>query len=96
MSTPKYDPELKKEVLRKFLEDGRTKQSLNDEYGLGQGTIDYWLKQYRKECDTNPDKKREAELHAEIKRLKALNAELDKENRFLKKAAAFFAKETQE
>ena len=64
MTNNRYEPELKQKVLRLYLEEGRTKKSLTEEYNLGQGTLTYWLQQYRK-----------------------------KENDFLKKAAAFFAKE---
>ena len=39
----KYDPELKEKVLRLYLEEGRTKKSLTEEYHLGQGTITYWI-----------------------------------------------------
>ncbi len=45
----KYEPELKDRILRLHLEEGRTQSSLTKEYGLGQGTISYWLKQHRKE-----------------------------------------------
>ena len=45
-----YEPELKERILRLHLEEGRTQSSLTKEYGLGQETISYWLKQRRKEC----------------------------------------------
>lgn len=70
MTNNRYEPELKQKVLRLYLEEGRTKKSLTEEYNLGQGTLTYWLQQYRKEIE-----------------------ELKKENDFLKKAAAFFAKD---
>lgn len=49
MSNNRYEPELKEKVLRLYLEEGRTKKSLTEEYSLGSGTITYWLQQYRKE-----------------------------------------------
>jgi transposase len=51
---PYYEPELKQKIIRLHLEEGRTQKSLTEEYGLGQGTISYWLKQHRKECQFNP------------------------------------------
>lgn len=84
----KYEPELKKEVVRLYLEEGRTVKSLTDEYNLGNGTLRYWLKHLHKECDEQTE-----ESNAELQRLRKQNAELRKENDFLKKAAAFFAKE---
>lgn len=89
----KYEPELKDRILRLHLEEGRTQSSLTKEYGLGQGTISYWLKQHRKECQSNPQLKQQTDAYEENKRLRRELAEKDKEIAFLKKAAAFFAKE---
>ena len=89
----KYEPELKEKILRLYLEEGRTKKSLTEEYNLGSGTITYWLQQRRKECKTNPTIQQETDSYEENKRLRRELEELKKENAFLKKAAAFFAKE---
>lgn len=88
-----YEAELKKRILRLHLEEGRTQSSLTKEYGLGQGTISYWLKQQRKECQSNPQLKEQTDAFEENKRLRRELAEKEKEIAFLKKAAAFFAKE---
>ena len=88
----KYSPELKERVIRLYLEDGRTKKSLTEEYHLGQGTITYWLQQRRKECQTNPAIQEETSTYEQIRRLRKELTEAKKENDFLKKAAAFFAK----
>ena len=93
MSNNRYEPELKEKVLRLYLEEGRTKKSLTEEFNLGKGTITYWLQQYHKECEKNPIKQEESDAYAETKRLRNELKELKKENDFLKKAAAFFAKE---
>ncbi len=89
----RYEPELKEKVLRLHLEEGRTKKSLTQEYNLGSGTLTYWLKQRREECKINPILQKETDSYEENKRLRRELAELKKENEFLKKAAAFFAKE---
>ena len=75
-----YEPVLKQEIIRLYLEDGRTMKSLTDEYSLGKGTLRYWLKNFRKECDKYKDGASE-----DLKRLCKHNAELRKENQFLKK-----------
>lgn len=93
MSNNRYEHELKEKILRLYLEGGRTKKSLTEEYHLGQGTITYWLQQCRKECQLNPQIQEENDSYEEIKRLRKELAEVQKENEFLKKAAAFFAKE---
>jgi transposase len=84
----KYEPALKKEIIRLYLEDGRTMKILADKYNLGKGTLRYWLKHTCKECDNQAESP-----NAELQRMRKQNAELRKENDFLKKAAAFFAKE---
>ena len=89
----RYEPELKEKILRLHVEEGRTQDSLTKEYGLGQGTISYWLKQRRKECLSNPQLKEQTDAFEENKRLRRELAEKEKEIAFLKKAAAFFAKE---
>lgn len=86
--TKYYEPELKQEIIRLYLEEGRTIRSLTAEYHLGKGTLRYWLKNIRKECDANQHLAVD-----ELARLRKQNAELRKENDFLKKAAAFFARE---
>lgn len=93
MSNNHYEPELRETILRLYLEEGRTKKSLTEEYRLGQGTLTYWLQQRRKECQHNPKIQEEDASASEIKRLRKELAEAQKENEFLKKAAAFFAKE---
>jgi len=89
----KYEPELKEKILRLYLEEGRTKKGLTEEYHLGSGTITYWIQQRRKECQSNPTVKETTDAYEENKRLRREIAERDKEIAFLKKAAAFFAKE---
>lgn len=89
----KYEPELKEKILRLYLEEGRTKKSLTDEYHLGSGTVTYWLQQKRTECQTDPLVKAQTDNYEKVRKLRCELAEKDKEISFLKKAAAFFAKE---
>ena len=95
----KYEPELKEQIIRLHLEEGRTIKSLTEEYHLGKGTLRYWLTQRSKECQTNENIQQENASYAEINRLHKELAEVKKENEFLipqghlEKAAAFFAKE---
>lgn len=94
MSKPKkYEPELIDHVIRLHLEEGRTIKSLTKEFQLGKGTLKYWLTKRSKECQTNKSIQLENDSYKEINRLRKELAEVKKENDFLKKAAAFFAKE---
>jgi transposase len=85
---PNYEPELKQKILRLHLEEGRTQKSLTEEDGLGQGTISYWLKQHRKECQSNPQLQEQTDAYEENKRLRQELAEKEKEIAFLKKAVS--------
>lgn len=93
MKRKNYSKEFIEKIIKLNLEEGRTQKSLNLEYGLGEGTIKNWLNKYREECKTNPLKQKEYDESKEILKLKKQIMELEKENSFLKKAAAFFAKE---
>lgn len=93
MSNKRYPTELRDKILRLHLEDGRTIKSLTKEYDLGSGTLKYWLDKHREECKSNPELESQADAMKEIQRLKKELADAKKENDFLKKAAAFFAKE---
>lgn len=85
--------ETRKKVVREHIQDGRTINSLAAEYGVSKATISNWVRAYREECQTNDAEKSQLELMEEVRKLRQEKAELEKENLFLKKAAAFFAKE---
>lgn len=89
--TKVYEPEFKKKIVQLYLEEGRTIKSLNEEYQSGDGTVRKWVRAFREECETNPDLNDTKNLYEENRKLRR---ELEKkEIAFLKKAAAFFAKE---
>ena len=86
-------PETKKKIVREHIENARSLASLAAEYGVSKATISNWVRAYREECLTNDEAKSEYELMMEVRKLRQEKAELEKEVLFLKKAAAFFAKE---
>ena len=88
-----FEPEFKKNIIRLHLEEGRTLSSLADEYGVSKASISIWARNYREECQTNQETKSEHDFMQENRRLRKQLEEMKKENQFLKKAAAFFAKE---
>lgn len=92
-----YTPEFKKKIVRLHLEDGRTYKSITAEYGVSKASISKWCSEFSEECQTkaiaNPNNPSEAELMKENLRLRRELEESKKEILFLKKAAAFFAKE---
>ena len=92
-----YEPEFKKKIVRLHLEEGRTYKSITNEYGVSKSAISKWCDEFRNECLTNcqndPTASNEADLMKENLKLRRENEEMKKEILFLKKAAAFFAKE---
>lgn len=86
--------EIKEIILKEHLEKGRTYRSLSEEYGYSIGVISGWVKKYRKECQDNQYKNETLKMMEENRRLREELEERKKEVDFLKKAAAFFAKET--
>ena len=88
-----YTPEFKKKIVRLHEEEGRTYKSITAEYGVSKASISKWCGEYREECQSNPEAKEEYDAMKEIRKLRKELEEVRKENLFLKKAAAFFAKE---
>ena len=92
-----YTPEFKKKIVRLHEEEGRTYKSITAEYGVSKASISKWCSELREECQKqaliNPETPTEIDLMKENFRLRKELEEAKKENLFLKKAAAFFAKE---
>ncbi|WP_257209211.1 transposase [Bacillus toyonensis] len=81
-----YDEIFKRKCVELVVKEGRTIVSVKNEFGLGNGTLNEWIKQYKTRL-TFPEKTEMEELRS----LRREIQELKKENEFLKKAATFFA-----
>ena len=93
MPAAKYSEEFKAQVVREVIEKDRTIASVAaSSYDLVAQTVGNWVAKYRKDHATDQDRQKASES-AKIAKLKAEVRELRQENEFLKKAAAFFAKE---
>jgi transposase len=92
-----YTSEFKKEIVRLHVEEGRTMKSITAEFGVSKASISKWCSEFSKECHKQaqaaPNCKTELDFMQENRRLRKELEEAKKENLFLKKAAAFFAKE---
>lgn len=88
-----YEPEFRQKNVRLVLEEGRTLKSVNEEFNLGEGTVRSWIRKFEEECESNTETKDTKNLYKENLKLRKQLAETQKENAFLKKAAAFYAKE---
>lgn len=87
----KFTPEYRDEAVRLVLDTSRPVAEVARDLGLNEGTLGNWVREYR---DVHPASE---ELgisdRAKLKELERENRELRLERDFLKKAAAFFAKE---
>lgn len=87
-----YDEHFKREVAKKYLSGERT-MDIVEKYGVTKSSIYEWSRKYSEECQNTTGNKENSGAK-EIRELNLKIKELEKENAFLKKAAAFFAKET--
>lgn len=91
----RYSKDFKIEVAKAYIAGDRSTADLAAEYNVAKSTITEWAKKYGEECQykhTTNDSKT-SDSASEIRRLNQMLKEKDKEIEFLKKAAAFFAKE---
>ena len=68
-------------------------KSISNEFSVSVATISNWARQFRDECQINEKANDECTYMKENLRLRKELEDAKKENEFLKKAAAFFAKE---
>ena len=85
----KYTDEFRRETADYIISTGRPITECCAELGLNPKTVGKWVQSRRRELAGGPDPKAEdRELREARKRIR----ELEMENAFLKKAAAFFAR----
>jgi transposase len=89
-----FTPEFKEQAVKKVVESTppRTIAEVARELGVNDTTLGFWVKAYRKKMAGQPLPAEMPESER-IRELKRRNRELEMENAFLKKAAAYFAKE---
>ena len=90
-----YSDELKAEAVKMVNEQGLTQDEVGRRLSLPKGTISNWVRASRSERDpANPGDQSVAQLAAEVRQLRKELAEARMEREILKKAAAYFAKES--
>ena len=88
-----YSDDLKKEVVKAYMAGDKSTVQIAADYNIARSTVSQWVNQYKKECIYTTNTTPESNEAREIRRLNQLLNKKDKEIAFLKKAAAFFAKE---
>lgn len=87
-----FVPEFREETARLVVENGRRIADVAREYGLVETTVGNWVKAYR-EAHAGDEPPLELSDRARLRELERKNRELEMENTFLKRAAAYFAQE---
>ena len=95
---PKYSLEFKQDAAKLVLEKGYSQQQAADHLGISLSALGRWVRAERQPSATDSaTKKTNLSLgdHEELIRLRKENEQLRMEREILKKAAVFFAKETE-
>lgn len=88
----KFTPEYKDEAVKMVIETSRPIAQVARDLGINEGTLGNWVNSYRKQY---PEEEQPLSI-SERARLRELERELREaklENEFLKKAAAYFARD---
>lgn len=91
----RYSDEIKAEALKLIIEQGMSHQEVSELMSVPKGTIAGWVRKSKKEMTKiAPGKPSVSDLMAENRRLHKELKTAQMENDILKKAAAYFAKES--
>jgi transposase-like protein len=88
----KFTPEFREEIAKLVVDGQRSISQVAREYGLSDTTVGNWVRKYRADHAEDEPPLQLSE-RARLRELERENRELAMENAFLKKAAAYFARE---
>lgn len=88
----KYTPEFREEACRLVIDGSRPVAEVARKIGINESTLGYWVKAYRR-THSGEELPLDMPHRARLKELERRVKELEQENTFLKKAAAYFARE---
>lgn len=89
---PPYPPEFRAEAVRLARSSGRPLSEIAGDLGCSTESLRYWVKQTR--IDAGEAEGLTSDEREELRRLRRENRLLREEREILKKAAAFFARES--
>ena len=87
-----YSPEFKEEAVKAVIETSRPIAQVAKELGIHEATLGNWVNTYRRE-HAGEEPPLTVSERARLRELEREARELRMENEFLKKAAAYFAKD---
>ena len=88
----KFSGEYRDEAVRMVIDTGRPIAVVARDLGINEGTLGNWVASYRRE-HAGEEPPLSVHERARLRELERENADLRMEREFLKKAAAFFAKD---
>jgi len=89
-----YPREYKVEAVKRVIEDGQSQKQVAEDLGINVSTLSLWVRAHKRDPEhAFPGNGRQKPEDAELTRLRKENAALKRELSFLKKAAAYFAKD---
>ena len=89
----RFTKEFEDEAVRLVATSGRTQRAVADDLGIGLSTLVRWIGRRRDRLMEVPGEAPQADITAELKRLRRENEILRQERDILKRATAFFARE---
>ncbi|KPI17098.1 transposase IS3/IS911 family protein [Actinobacteria bacterium OV450] len=89
----KYSPEFREEAVRIALASSKTVTEVGRELEMNPETLRGWVKKHRAATEPCADAGLVPGERARLRELERRNRELEMENAFLKKAAAYFARD---
>jgi transposase len=94
LSRPKrnFSPEFREEAVKMVIETSRPVAQVAKDLGVNPGTLANWVNAYRRE-HAGEESPLTVNERARLRELERETRELRMENEFLKKAAAYFAKD---
>jgi transposase len=89
----KYTPEFRTEAVQIALQSSKTISETARELDLNPETLRGWVKKHQKQHEPSVDAELTVSERARLKELERRIREVEMENAFLKKCAAYFAKD---
>ncbi len=90
-----YTPEFRAEAVKLVIEKGMSQEDAAKRLNMPKGTLGYWVASARKgHVPSDPNGLNAVELAAELARVRKELAEVRMERDILKKATAYFARES--
>lgn len=88
-----FTPEFREETARLVVESGRTIAEVSREIKASETTVGNWVRAYREAHSGEGEPPLELSERARLRELERKVHDLEMENTFLKRAAAYFARE---